>query len=96
MSSHSWNKLLAGSVALATAGVLTCAAVVLDAFIPKSSLAAFLTSAALLGFVVTGVLITYTWICDSCESYSPRRASLPTDDKQAASSVAATGKCWAC
>ena len=65
---HSW-KLIAVSSALAAAGVLACAAVILDTFMPKASLAAFLASMALLGLVVTGVVIGYTWACDKCESY---------------------------
>ena len=65
----SWNKLIAVSSALAAAGVLTCAVALLDVFMPKESLAAFLASMALLGLVVTGVLIGYTWACDKCESY---------------------------
>ena len=69
MCSHSWNKLIAVSAALAAAGVLTCAVAIRDAFMPKGSLAAFLASMALLGLAVTGVVIGYTWVCDKCESY---------------------------
>ena len=69
MCSHSWNKFIAVSSALAGAGVLACAAVILDVFMPKGSLAAFLTSMALLGLVVTGVVIGYAWACDKCESH---------------------------
>ena len=69
MYSHFWNKSIAVSSALAAAGVLVCAAAILDAFMPKGSLAAFLASMALLGLVVTGVVIGYTWVCDKCESY---------------------------
>jgi len=61
--------MIAVSTALAAAGVLACAAAILDAFIPKGSLAAFLANIALLGLAVTGVLIAHTWACDKCESY---------------------------
>jgi hypothetical protein len=69
MCSHSPNKLIGVSSALAAAGVVTCAAALLDVFVPKGSLAGFLTSMALLALVVTGVVIGYTWVCDKCESY---------------------------
>jgi hypothetical protein len=77
MCSHSWNKLIAASSALAAAGVLACAAALLDAFMPKGSLAAFLASMALLGLLVTGVVIGFTWVCDKGESHSPARPSSP-------------------
>ena len=69
MCSHSWNKLVAASSALAAAGVLTCAAALLDVFVPKASLAAFLASLVLLGLGVTGVLIAYTWACEKFGGY---------------------------
>jgi len=69
MCSHSWNRLIAVSSALAAAGVLACAASLLDVFMPTGSLAGFLTRMALLGLVVTGVVIGYTWVCDKCESH---------------------------
>ena len=69
MCSHCWNKLIAVSSALAVAGVLACAAALLDVFIPRGSLVGFFTRMALLGFAVTGAVIGYTWVCDKCESY---------------------------
>ena len=69
MCSHFWNKLMTVSSALAAAGLLACAAAILDVIMPKESLAGFLTSMALLGLVAAGVLIGYTWACDRCESY---------------------------
>ena len=69
MCSHFWNKTIAVSSALFAAGVLACAAAILDVFMPKGSLAAFLASMALLGLIVTGVAIGYAWACDKCESY---------------------------
>ena len=68
MCYHSW-KLITISSALAAAGVLACVAALFDAFMPKGSLTAFLAGIALLGLLVTGVLIGYTWACDKCESY---------------------------
>src|SRR5271165_2448592 len=68
MRSHSWNKLIAASFALAAAGILTCAAAFLDALMPRGSLVAFLANITLLGLMVTGVMIGYTWACDKCES----------------------------
>ena len=69
MCSHYWNKLIVVSLGLAVVGVLMCAVALLDVFIPRGSLAGFLASMALLGLIVTGVVIGYTWACDKCESY---------------------------
>ena len=69
MSSHYRNKLTAVSCAMAAAGILTCAAALLEVFIPGGSLVGFLARMALLGFAVTGIVIGYTWVCDKCESY---------------------------
>ena len=57
------------SFTLAAAGVLMCAVALLDVFIPRGSIIGFLASMALLGLIVTGVVIGYTWVCDKCESY---------------------------
>ncbi len=69
MYAHPMNRLITVSSALAAAGILTCAAVILDVFMPKESLAAFLASMVFLGLAVTGVMIGFTWACDKCESY---------------------------
>ena len=69
MCSHCWNKLIVVSLGLAVVGVLMCAVALLDVFIPRGSIVGFLASMALLGLIVTGVVIGYTWICDKCESY---------------------------
>jgi len=69
MCSHCWNKLIAVSLGLAVAGVLMCAVALLDVFIPRGSIAGFLVSMALLGLIVTGIVVGYTWACDKCESY---------------------------
>jgi hypothetical protein len=69
MCSHCWNKLIVVSLALAVAGVLMCAVALLDVFIPRGSVAGFLVSMTLLAIIVTGVVISYTWACDKCESY---------------------------
>jgi hypothetical protein len=69
MGFNLWNKFIAASTALAAAAILTCAAALLNALLPKESFAAFLTSMALLGLAVTGVLVGYTWACDKCEGY---------------------------
>ena len=73
MCSHCWNKLTVVSLGLAVAGVLMCAAALLDVFIPRGSIVGFLASMALLGLIVTGVVIGYTWACDKCESYFNER-----------------------
>jgi len=73
MCSHCWNKLIVVSLGLAVVGVLMCAAALLDVFIPRGSIVGFLASMALLGLVVTGVVIGYTWACDKCESYFNER-----------------------
>jgi len=46
-----------------------CAVALLDVFVPRGSVVGFLASMALLGLIVTGVVIGYTWACDKCESY---------------------------
>jgi len=61
--------LIAVSSALAGAGVLACAAALLDVFIPGASLAGFLTRMALLGVAVTAVVIGYTWACGKWGGY---------------------------
>jgi hypothetical protein len=61
--------LIAVSCALASAGVLACAVAILDVVMPRGSLLGFLAGMALLGLVVTGVVIGYTWVCDKCERY---------------------------
>ncbi len=63
------HRLITITAALAVAGILTCAAALFDVFMPKASLAAFLASMALLGLLVTGVMVGFTWVCDKCESY---------------------------
>lgn len=68
MSSPSSNKFIAISAALGAAGLLTCAGALIDAFLSNGSLAGFLMGMLLLAFVVTGVVIGYTWACDRCES----------------------------
>ena len=73
MCSHSWNKLIAASSALAAAGVLTCGAASFDVFLPKGTLTAFLASMALLGLLVSGVVIGFTWACDRYESHAQER-----------------------
>jgi len=69
MCSHCWNKLIAISSALAAAGILACAGALLDAFIPRGSVLGFFTWMAVLGAIVIGTVIGYTWVCDKCESY---------------------------
>ena len=69
MCSHSWNKLITISFALAAGGVLACAGALLDVFIPSGSLVGFLARMLVLGFAITGVVIGFTWGCDKCESY---------------------------
>jgi len=69
MCLHCWNKLIAVSSALAAAGILTCAAALLDVFMPRGSFVGFLTRMALVGCAVIAVVIGYVWVCDKCESY---------------------------
>ena len=69
MCSLSHNKLIAVSFALAAAGILACAGALLDTFIPRGSVLGFLAWLAVMGSVVIGTVVGYTWICDKCESY---------------------------
>ena len=89
MRSHSWNKLTTISCALAAAGVLTCAAALLDLFMPRASLAGFVASMILLGFVVTGIVLGYAWVCDKCEDYFNRRLNRRFDGEKPNGSAAA-------
>jgi ABC-type Fe3+ transport system permease subunit len=74
MKSHLWNsKLIAVSCALAAAGILACAVAIIDVVMPRGSLVGFLAGMALLGLVVTAVVIGYTWVCDKCERWFERR-----------------------
>lgn len=59
------NKAIAAGFALLAAGVLASAA----ALLPRGSLAAFPVRIAFLGLAVAGVMIGYTWACDTCESH---------------------------
>jgi hypothetical protein len=54
---------------MAAAGILACAGALLDAFIPKGSVLGFLTWMVVLGIIVIGTVVGYTWVCDKCESY---------------------------
>jgi hypothetical protein len=67
------NKLIAVSCSLAVAGAMACAVAMIDASMPNGSLVGFLAGMALLGLVVTGVVIGYAWLCDQCEKYFSRR-----------------------
>jgi len=69
MCSHCWNKLIVVSSALAAAGILVCAGALLDAFIPRGSVLGFLTWMVVLGIIVIGTVVGYTWVCDKCEGY---------------------------
>jgi uncharacterized membrane protein YphA (DoxX/SURF4 family) len=69
MCSQSWNKLMAISFALAAAGFLTCAAALVEVFLPTGSLVGFLARMALLGLAVAAAVSGFTWACGKCESY---------------------------
>ena len=69
MRSHSLNKLIIVSFALAAGGILACAGALLDVFVPSGSFVGFLIKMVVLGFAVTGTMIGYAWLCDKCESY---------------------------
>lgn len=69
MCSHCWNKLIAISWALAAAGVLACAGALLDTFIPRGSVLGFLAWTVVLGVIIIGTVVGYTWVCDKCEDY---------------------------
>lgn len=68
MRSDPSNQIIAVSAALGAAGLLACVAALFDVFLPKGSFVGLLAGMFLLGFVVTGVMIGYTWACDKCEN----------------------------
>jgi hypothetical protein len=41
---------------------------ILDVSIPSTAFVGFCVRMTLLGFVVTGTVIGYSWVCDACES----------------------------
>jgi hypothetical protein len=63
------NKVLVVSLALAVAGILTCAGALFDVFMPRGSAMAFLGEMVLLGLVACGLVIAFTWLCDKWESH---------------------------
>jgi hypothetical protein len=62
------HKLITASSALAAAGVLACSAAILEALMPKASVAGFLASTVSLGLVVAGVVIAFGWCCEAWEN----------------------------
>jgi hypothetical protein len=73
VSSNAWSKLVAISWALAAAGVLACAGALLDAFMPRGSFFGVLAWLAVLGILVIGTVIGYTWITEKCEKHFDER-----------------------
>jgi hypothetical protein len=61
------QRLLATSVALAAAGILTCVACLLEVFMPHGSLAAFLASLVTAGIAVGAIMACFVWGCEKLE-----------------------------
>jgi hypothetical protein len=73
MGTHTGEKTLVISLALAAAGILACVAALMDTVMPKGSTLAFFSTLAVLGLVVGAVLVAFTWLCDKCEAYFEAR-----------------------
>jgi hypothetical protein len=74
MESESWHKrLVTASTALAAAGILVCAAAVVDALVPQKSLAGFFVYLALIGLIVTGLAVAYVWLCNKLDTQADER-----------------------
>jgi hypothetical protein len=71
MKSRFMNKLLATSLALASAGILTCVAALLDALLPRVSTVAFLAWLSLAGLAVLFIVLGFRWVCDKLDNALP-------------------------
>jgi hypothetical protein len=69
MGAYVWKRLLVLSFTLAAAGILACAAAVIDVLLPQASVPAFLGSMVFLGGAVIGTMAAFVWLCDRCEDY---------------------------
>ena len=73
MSPQWWKRLIVASSALAAAGILACGFAVLHVLAPIGSMLDFLAGVVLLGLVVVGAMIGYSWLCDKCEDMPETR-----------------------
>jgi hypothetical protein len=101
MSWRAWNKTFVISIALAAAGLLTCAAGLLDALLPGASYLGSIAWMAAAAILATGIAVGYTWICEKFETWiserfdgicetrrqPPRKAGSPRPVPKAAPSV---------
>jgi hypothetical protein len=65
--------LFVASIALATAGILTCSVALLSVVMPNGSPAAYVVTSILFGVLVGGALTAFTWACDQCEGHFPEQ-----------------------
>ncbi len=77
MVAHFKNRLLVTSTALAAAGLLTCAAALLDAFFPQGSLAAFLGWLFTAGVAIIVIMVSFAWTCEKVDRRSRSRQRGP-------------------
>ncbi len=69
MVTHFKNRLLAVSLALASAGILTCLASVLDLFFPRGSLVAFIGWMCTAGIAVVAVTLGFAWTSEKVDEW---------------------------
>ena len=86
------NKVLVVSLALAVAGILTCAGALFDVFMPRGSAMTFLGEMVLLGLVACGLVIAFTWLCDKWESHVDDRLERLTGRQPQGSGVRPEGQ----
>jgi hypothetical protein len=67
------NRLLVTSITLAAAGLLTCAAALLDAILPWVSLAAFLGWLFAAGAAIIAIMVSFAWTCEKVDQCSRSR-----------------------
>jgi hypothetical protein len=73
MVTHFKNRLLAVSLALASAGILTCLASVLELFFPRGSLLAFIGWMCTAGIAVVAVTLGFAWTSEKVDEWRTAR-----------------------
>jgi len=70
---RAWDKTIAISFSLGAAGILTCAAILIDSLLPTASVVAVAAWMVVLGAAVGMIVAGYVWLCDKCQDYLSER-----------------------
>ncbi len=73
MLTHFKNRLLLTSLALAAAGILTCVACLLDVYLPRGSLVAFLGWLFTAGVAIVAIMVSFAWTCEKVDDKNRTR-----------------------